>query len=189
MQDKIIKKINTKSRIMNDNRYLIGLFDDDHKLLEAIRAVRKNGEHIHDVLTPFPVHGIEDALDMPRSRIPVAGFVFGAAGTATALLGMSWISTADWPSIYGGKPFFALPAFIPITFELTVLFSAIGMVIVFLASCGLYPGADKPLFHERQTDDTFVMAFAIDDIKDEDALRKTLSDNGAFEVKEKTLDD
>ncbi|MCH8331369.1 MAG: DUF3341 domain-containing protein [Bacteroidetes bacterium] len=169
-----------------DKRYLLGIYDDDHTLLDAIKNIRGAGMNIHDVLTPFPVHGIEDALGFKKSRIPTAGFFLGACGTATALGGMSWVFTSDWPLNFGGKPFFSLPAFIPITFELTVLFAVIGMFMVFLISSNLAPGKFKPILYERATDDRFVVVF---DMEETDKQKATdmLNQNGAIEVQEKLV--
>jgi len=169
-------------------KYVLGVFDDDDKLVHAIGSIRKEGIAIHDVLTPFPVHGIEDALGWKRSRIPVVGFIFGCCGTLTAFFGMAWVFNIDWPINFGGKPFLPLPAFMPIIFELTVLFAAIGMFVVFLASSRLSPGMFKPILDVRATDDRFIMVFDAEKVKDAEKLRKILNDNGASEVNEKEVD-
>ena len=99
-----------------DKKYILGVFDDERTLLSSIKEIRSKGFKIDDVLTPFAVHGMEDAMGWKQSRIPTAGFIFGALGTVTALTGMGWILAMDWPINFGGKPHFALPAFIPIPF-------------------------------------------------------------------------
>ncbi len=71
-----------------------------------------------DVLTPFPVHGLDPLLGLAESRLHIGGFVYGMLGTLTAFLGMTWIFTRDWPQIYGGKPYWPILSFVPITFEL-----------------------------------------------------------------------
>lgn len=171
-------------------KYIYGIFEDEHTLLHAIGKVRAEGHEIEDVLTPFPVHGMEDAMGWKRSRIPTAGFIFGALGTFTALSMMIFIHTISWPLNIGGKPFLALPAFIPITFELTVLFSAIGMVIVFLASCKLAPGISKPILEARATDDWFLMVFDItkpDSSGVKEDIEGLLKEHGAIKIKEKEV--
>ena len=104
---------------------LYGLYDDDEDLMKAVKAANKDHLDIYDVYTPFPVHGLDHLMHFSESRLHIAGFVFGAMGTLTAFLFMTWVFTRDWPIIFGGKPYWSIPAFIPITFELTVLLSLI----------------------------------------------------------------
>ena len=75
------------------------------------------GYKIHDVYTPFPIHGLDHALGLRETSLHTAGFIYGITGTSIALGGMSWVFTSDWPLNIGGKPHFPFPAFIPITFE------------------------------------------------------------------------
>jgi hypothetical protein len=142
-----------------------------------------------DVFTPFPVHGLDKALGLEESRLHIAGFAYGLTGTLTAFLFMTWVFTRDWPIIFGGKPYWSVPAFIPITFELTVLFAAIGMVVSFFTVCGLAPGRVNPTLDDRITDDKFCIAFDAAGAGDEerDRLRTFLSGTGASEVNMKTI--
>ena len=100
-------------------------FDDEVPLLQAVRILRDSKEIITDVLSPFPVHGLDEALSLKRSRIPVVGFIFGALGAIIAFGFQAWVFTVSYPLIIGGKPFFSVPTFIPITFEVTVLFAGL----------------------------------------------------------------
>ncbi len=136
-----------------------GLYDDELVLIEAVRQARAAHLEIHNVYTPFPVHGLDPVLGLEESRLHVGGFVYGAIGTMFAFGFMTWIFTRDWPIIFGGKPYFSAPAFIPITFEVTVLFAAIGMVLSFYLICGLGPGAREVNIDDRITDDKFCLAF------------------------------
>src|SRR5680860_148151 len=122
---------------MEDKKILFGLYDDEQILLEAVKEAKQDHLNILDVYTPFPVHGLDSILGLTESRLHIVGFLFGCIGALTAFLGMSWMFTKDWPMIIGGKPYWSVPAFIPITFELTVLFASIGMVVVFYAVNGL----------------------------------------------------
>ncbi len=144
-------------------KFVVGCYDDEAVLFPAIKKVRSSGHKIHDVYTPFPVHGLDQALGEKETDLHVAGFIYGITGTCTALGFMSWIFTQDWPINFGGKPHFALPAFIPIVFELTVLFAAVGMVLTFCYLNQIMPGVKKHLFHPRQTDDLFVMTIEVTD--------------------------
>jgi hypothetical protein len=97
---------------------------------------------------------------------------------------MSWIFNSDWPMNIGGKPHFPLPAFIPITFELTVLFAAVGMVLTFCYLCQLAPGVKKHIFHPRQTDDLFVMVIEVTAKTNAAQLKSMLTSIGGLEVNE-----
>lgn len=163
-----------------------GLYDDEEKLLNAIRKAKKDHLEIFDVYSPFPVHGIDQALGLSESRLHIAGFVYGALGTLTAFLGMTWIFTKDWPIIFGGKPYWAVPSFIPITFELTVLFAAWGMTITFYTICGLWPGVENPQVDLRTTDDKFVIAFDTKEVNEATA-KSFFTSSGAEEVNTKSI--
>ena len=94
-----------------------GIDDDDEAVLfPAVKKIRTAGYKIQDVYTPFAVHGLDHALGMRETSLHTAGFIYGVAGTTTALSTISWIFTKDWPLNIGGKPHFALPAWIPIIF-------------------------------------------------------------------------
>ena len=168
---------------------LYGLYDDEEILLEAVRRAKDDHLDIMDVFTPFPVHGLDPLLGLAESRLHIAGFVFGAIGTLTAFLFMTWVFTRDWPIIFGGKPYFSAPAFIPITFEVTVLMASVGMVVVFYTICGMAPGVVNPTLDDRITDDKFCIAFNANGASSEklDQLRNFLSSTGASEVNSKTI--
>ena len=138
---------------------LFGLFDDETQLLAAVADAKHAHIEIDNVYTPFPVHGLDPLLGLEESRLHIAGFFYGLTGTLTAFFGMTWIFTRDWPTIFGGKPYFSFPAFVPIIFELTVLFASIGMVVTFYTVCGLGPGVKAETLHDRITDDKFCISF------------------------------
>lgn len=138
-------------------KFVVANFYDEQVLFPAIKSVRKAGYKIHDVYTPFPIHGLDTAMGLRDTSLHTAGFIYGITGTATAFSFITWTLTADWPMNIGGKPFFSLPAWIPIMFELTVLFAAVGMVLTFCYLCQLAPFVKKDHFNPRSTDDTFTM--------------------------------
>lgn len=169
------------------NRSIVyGLYNDETELLSAVKVANKEHLEIMDVFTPFPVHGLDPLLGLEESRLHIGGFIYGSLGTLTAFLGMTWIFTKDWPQIYGGKPHWSVPAFIPITFELTVLFAAIGMVVTFYIINGLGPGVENPYIDPRITDDKFCIAFDAHEV-DPAAAEAFLRNTGAAEVNAKTL--
>jgi hypothetical protein len=168
--------------------FVVGCFDDEAVLFPAVKKVRKAGYKIHDVYTPFPVHGLDHALGLRETSLHTAGFIYGITGTTTALSFMSWVFTTDWPINIGGKPTLPLPAFIPITFELTVLFAAVGMVMTFMYLCQLAPFVKKHIFHPRQTDDLFVMAIEVTDKTNPEEVKAFLQQAGALEINEQTAE-
>ncbi len=161
-------------------KYLVGAYDDEEKLLQGIAALQKQGVPIHDVCTPFPVHGLDSTLHLRKSRLPDAAFVYGALGTLTALSMQIYMYTIDWPVNIGGKSHLPFPSFIPVTFELTVLFAGVLMFLSYLVVNRLYPGQKARTYHPRQTDDHFVVAIA-DPAKWDDAKRM-LTQTGVSET-------
>lgn len=164
--------------------FVVGLFDDEAVLFPAVKKVRTAGYKLHDVYTPFPVHGLDHAMGLRETSLHTAGFIYGITGTTTALSFMSWVFNVDWPLNIGGKPHFPLPAFIPITFELTVLFAAVGMVMTFCWLCQLMPGVKKHIFHPRQTDDKFVMVIELTEKTNAEEVKSFLTSAGAHDINE-----
>lgn len=173
-----------------DKNFVVGIYDDEEVLLKGISKVRGNGVKIQDVYSPFPVHGIDEALGLPRTRLPIAAFLFGLTGTCLALLLQFWMLGYDWPMIIGGKNHASLPPFIPVTFELTVLLSALGMVATFLIVSDMKPYRWPRQFDIRSTDDKHVMAVDIDlnGGKSKEELKRILKESGASEVNEKSFE-
>ncbi|MEM9673958.1 MAG: DUF3341 domain-containing protein [Cyclobacteriaceae bacterium] len=166
--------------------YLVGVFDDDDVLLKAVATVRASGIRIHECYTPFPVHGLGDALGYKRSKLPIAAFLFGMLGTSLALLMQFYMMGIDWPMIIGGKNFTSIPTFFPVTFELTVLLSALGMVGTFMVISDLRPYGKAKVFDLRATDDKFIMAIDLSKNSIDTAeIKQTLSSAGAVEINEK----
>ena len=163
-------------------KFIVGCFDDEEVLFPAVKKVRKQGYKIHDVYTPMPIHGLDTAMGLRDTSLHTAGFIYGISGTITALACMTWVFTSDWPLNIGGKPHFALPAWIPITFELTVLFSAVGMVLTFCYICQMAPFVKKHHFHLRATDDLFVMVIECTAKTNEAEAIAFLKNTGAIEM-------
>ena len=163
-------------------KFVVGCFDDEMVLFPAVKKVRKAGYRIHDVYTPFAIHGLDKALGLRETSLHTAGFIYGITGTATALGFISWVFTNDWRMDIGGKPHFALPAWIPIIFELTVLFASVGMVLTFCYLCQMAPFVKKHHFHPRATDDLFVMVVEQTPRANEEETKAYLQSLGAKEV-------
>jgi hypothetical protein len=173
---------------MARKKFVVGCFDDEAVLFPAVKKVRNAGYKIHDVYTPFPVHGLDHALGERETSLHTAGFIYGLTGTITALSCMSWVFTVDWPLNIGGKPHLPLPAFIPIIFELTVLFSAVGMVLTFCYLCQMGPMVKKHHFHARATDDLFVMVIECTARTNVEDLKGFLQSAGAIEINEQNVE-
>jgi hypothetical protein len=163
-------------------RFVVGSFDDEAVLFPAVKKVRMAGYKIHEVYTPMPIHGLDQAMGLRDTSLHTAGFIYGITGTATALGGISYTLIYDWPINFGGKPHFALPAWIPITFELTVLFASVGMVLTFCYLCQMAPFVRKHHFSLRATDDLFVMAIECTARTNEEELQAFLKSVGALDV-------
>lgn len=173
-----------------NKNFLVGVFNDEDVLLDAVAKVRSSGVKIHEVFSPFPVHGLDEALGYKRSRLPIAAFLFGMTGTSLALLMQIWMLGYDWPMIIGGKNYASLPPFIPVTFELTVLLAALGMVGTFMIVSDMKPYGMPRQFDVRSTDDKHVMAIDVDlnGAKSRDEITRILRDAGASEVNTKTFE-
>jgi len=169
-----------------DKNFIVGVFGDHDILLGAVKKVREEGIKIYEVFNPYPVHHLEDALGYKRSKMPVAAFFFGLTGTTCAILMQVLMMGVDWPMIIGGKSFIAVPDFVPVTFEMTVLFAAFGMVGTFLFTRDLKPYKIPRVFDRRSTDDKHIMAIDIaDNKKSPEEIKSLLQEVKAEEVYDK----
>ncbi len=173
------------------NNFVLGLWDHEEVFLHALEHIRHEGEEIFETLTPFPVHGLEDALGYRATRLHTAGFLFGATGTTLALSFMTWVMTFNYPLNIGGKPYWPVASFIPITFELTVLFAAWGMVLTYCVRNKLIPGYVPRIYDVRTTDDRFALVFDIEGkpAAEVEKIKAICSSNGAVEVKNRVFKD
>lgn len=173
-----------------NKNFVVGIFDNEDILLEGVEKVRDNGVKIHEVYSPFPVHGLDEALGYKRSRLPMAAFLFGMTGTGLALTMQIWMLGYDWPMIIGGKNFASLPPFIPVTFELTVLLAALGMVATFMIVSDMKPYKWPRQFDLRSTDDKHVMAIdlALNAGKSKEDIKRILKEAGASEANDKNFE-
>src|SRR6188474_720672 len=173
-----------------DKNFLVGVFDDEDVLLTGVTSIRQSGVKIHEVYSPFPVHGLDEVLGYKRSRLPIAAFMFGMTGTSLALLMQIWMLGYDWPMIIGGKNYASLPPFVPVTFEFTVLLAALGMVGTFMIVSDLKPYKWPRQFDLRSTDDKHVVAIdlATNKGKTKEEIASILKAAGASEVNEKNFD-
>jgi hypothetical protein len=160
-------------------KFVVGYFEDEQVLFPAVKKVRSAGYKLHDVYTPMPIHGLDKAMGLRETSLHTAGFIYGITGTTTALSCIGWIFNSDWPINFGGKSHFDLPAWIPITFELTVLFSAVGMVMTFCYLCQIAPFVRRHHFNLRSTDDQFTMVIECTEKTNESEVQSFLQSVGA----------
>jgi hypothetical protein len=178
----IIEKLISAAR-PRSKRGVAGIWEDEHKLVEAARKVRLSGYKKFEAITPFPIHGIDEAMDIPFSWIPWVTLVFCLLGCAFGTWFTWWVSTTSWPVNIGGKPMWSLPAFVPIMFECTILFGALASVGTLLAVCGL-PQVDPPVIDITLSSHRFGLFIPEDDTGYNQAnVEKMLRDLGAVEVK------
>jgi Protein of unknown function (DUF3341) len=173
-----------------DKNFLVGVFDDEDVLLSGVTSIRQSGVKIHEVYSPFPVHGLDEVLGYKRTRLPIAAFMFGITGTSLALFTQIWMLGYDWPMIIGGKNFASLPPFVPVIFEFTVLLAALGMVGTFMIASDLKPYKWPRQFDIRSTEDKHIMAIdlALNKGKSKAEIASILKAAGASEVNEKNFE-
>jgi len=173
-----------------DTHFILGVYDDEDVLLHAVKEVRGSGVKIHEVYSPYPVHGLEHVLGYRRSRLPIAAFLFGLLGTSLAITMQVYMLGIDWPMIIGGKNYLPYPDFVPVSFELTVLLAAFGMVGVFMISSNLKPWAQPRIFDLRSTDDKHIMAIDIanNSSVEVEKIKEILKSSGATEVNNKSFE-
>jgi hypothetical protein len=161
-------------------------FETPADIYRAAEGLREEGWSRVEAFTPFPIHGLDHVLGAPGTKIPWV--VLGAAttGAASGLLLQWWTSAVDYPIKIAGKPYFSIPAFIPVTFELTVLFSAIGALLGMLALNRLpqlyHPVFKHSTFH-RATDDRFFLAIEARDPRfDIETAQRSLAAHGGSHI-------
>ena len=161
-------------------------FDNPTSLVNATSRAYREGYRRMDAFTPFPVDGLSEALGLQRTRVPLIVLLGGIAGCIGGFFLQYYISVIYWPLIVGGRPFNSWPAFIPVTFELTVLCAALAAFFGMLALNGL-PRPHHPVFNvprfELASRDRFFLCIETTDPKFNLAeTRSFLESLGAREV-------
>jgi ActD protein len=145
---------------MSGRRIDVAVFASEDGILRAARACRDHGLEIVDARSPHPIHGFDDIAGIRRSRLPLATLVAGIAGLALGTWLQLWTSARDWAIDVGGKPWNSMPAFLPVTFELTVLCAGLTTVAVLLVRSRLRPGRAPALEGLHTTDDRYALLVA-----------------------------
>ncbi len=148
---------------------VMAVYEDDYQVVVGAKKLTESGFKIKDVFSPFPIHGIDPVIGLPRTRIATVSFLLGSTGTMLVLLGVWYMMIHDWHIDIGGKPNFALyknlPAFIPVTFEFTVFCAAHGMFLTFLLRSKILPGVTAANPDPRTTDDQFIIVMEVEEDK------------------------
>ena len=167
--------------------YIVG-FDKVDELLLGAAAVRDAGYTKWDAHTPFVIHGLDAAMGIKKTILPYLVFLGGLTGTCAGILLQWWTNAVDYPFLISGKPYFSLPANIPVAFETTILFAALSTLIGMLAFNRL-PKLYHPLHTNRRfkraTDDRFFISIEAEDpLFDAGETRSWLESLGGLQVDE-----
>jgi hypothetical protein len=165
---------------------LLAEFDAPEDLVTAAERAYADGYRRLDAYTPFPVHGLAEAVGFHTNRLPLLVLIGGILGAGAGFFSQYWAAVIDYPLNVGGRPFNSWPAFVPITFEVTILVAALTAVLGMLALNGLpqpyHPVFNAPRFALATRDRFFLCIEAADPRFDPEATRKFLEGLGAKEV-------
>lgn len=144
-----------------------GIFDTPDEIIHAADAVAGKGYVKYDVHTPYPLHGMDNAMRLKPSKIGYATLVFGLSGAVAALLTLFWMAAVDYKLVIGGKPFFSFPAYVPIIFEVTVLSASVITVLTMLFIFFKLPNNSHPLnstgYMKKVSSDKYGISIQADD--------------------------
>lgn len=169
------------------------MYDDDEVLKDGAKKLVSKGVKIAEVFSPFPIHGIDPIIGIKNTRLGIMAFIYGLTGLLLATVGMRFFMVTDWPMNIGGKPNFSyldnILAFIPITFEFTVLCAAHGMAITYMLRNKTLPGMPAQNPDPRTTDDKFVMEIRLSENANfsENDLQTWLKETGIIELDQKEI--
>jgi len=140
-------------------RLFVASFEREQDILGVTGAVRRHNWNILDIYAPYAVHGLDKKMGLTPSRLPWVCFLLGLTGAGAKVGFEYWASWLDWPVNVGGKPWDSLPAFVPLTFEIMVLFAGVSTVIALFLVSKLFPGKKPQLISPRVTNDRFALVF------------------------------
>lgn len=165
---------------------ILGRFEDPRELIRAAKAVRRSGYRRIEAYSPYPVHGLARAVGFRRSQLPLLVLLGGVVGCVGGFAMQYWITVIDYPLNVGGRPLNSWPAFMPVTFETTVLAASLTAVLGMLALNGL-PRPHHPLFAIPQFDAVardgfFLFVLHRDPAFEPAKVRTLLAEVGAKEV-------
>lgn len=166
--------------------FVVATFSDADSLMKAVKATTRENFKVYDVYAPYPIHGLDEAMGIRRSRLPWVTFLVGLSALTGALALQFYVAVLDWPLNVGGKPNNSTLAFLPITFELTVLLGGLSTVAALFIKARLYPGKKERLIAEGVTNNKFALVLRKKDASfDARRARQLLEQSGADRVQEK----
>src|SRR5215471_16788020 len=169
--------------------FLVATFSDAHHLVGAVRAARSKNFRIYDVYAPYPIHHLDAAMGIRRTRLPWITLAAGSVGLFSGLLLQFYTSVLDWPLNVGGKPDNSTLAFVPISFELMVLFGGLATVAAFFLRARLFPGKRECLAASGVTNDAFALVLRKRDASFDTKLAySVLQENGAAAIEERVIE-
>ena len=169
-----------------NRRFYLGVFESEDDILGATNEARRRGLKIIDVYAPYAVHGLENAMGLRYTRLPLFMLAMALLGAGLKIWFEFWTTAQSWPLNVGGKPWNSLPAFIPVTFEVTVLFAGIGTVTAFYIGQRLLPGRKAKLPVHGVTDDKFALVLEEADASfDKEAARTMFEEYNVVEIVER----
>lgn len=170
-------------------KFLVATFSDADRLVGAVHAVRRANFRIYDVFAPYPIHELGHAMGLRRSRLPWVTLLAGFGGLCTGLLLQFYTAVWDWPLNVGGKPDNSTLAFVPISFELTVLAGGLCTVGALFLRTRLFPGKTEQLFADDVTNYKFALVLRKrDDLFDAQLAHSVLEHSGAETIDERVAD-
>jgi hypothetical protein len=149
--------------------YVLGEFEREEALLGAARALKGRPGTTLDIHSPYPLHGTDEALGLKRSTVPLVTLVAGVTGAVSGYFMQYWLAAVEWPMNVGGRPAHSAPSFIPITFELGVLFAAFTIFIGLLGFYFGFPRVHHPVFEVEEFRSASIDALWISAEVDSDA--------------------
>lgn len=167
---------------------LIARFESPAALMHAAEAVRDAGYVDWDVITPFPIHGMDAAMGLKRSRVPRFTLAGGISGFTGGMLMIWWMNAFDYPLVVGGKPMFSPLFAFPVSYELTILLASfatiLGMFVLNRLPMHYHPVLKYDRVHQCTDDSFFIVLDARDFRFTQDGARRLLQNAGAAEINE-----
>lgn len=174
-------------------KIIYAMYDDDDVLKDGAKKLVAKGVKVAEVFSPFPIHGIDPIIGVKNTRLGIMAFLYGLTGLMLATVGMRFFMIDDWPMNIGGKPNSTyldnMLAFVPITFEFTVLCAAHGMAVTYMLRNKTLPGLPAQNPDPRTTDHMFVMELRMSQNSQfsEEQLHDMLKSTGIVELDQKEV--
>lgn len=175
------------------DRVFYAMYDDDDVLKKGAKKLVAKGVKVAEVFSPMPIHGIDPIIGVKNTRLGIMAFIYGLTGLCLATLGMYYIMIVDWPMNVGGKPnetyLENMLAFVPVTFEFTVLCAAHGMALTYFLRNKTLPGMPSSNPDPRTTDNMFVMEVRLSENSQysQEELQQMISESGIVELDQREI--